>query len=350
MRNNKEERFLLKGGIEHNERRANILFDHKDNEREKKKVNLSKMDDKLFSEDSEVKPNSKVDILNKKDEHDFSLKDLVNDETPSKSSTKEIVNKRSETPKIEEEKDSTSSSAGISMDDFKKNDTGGKKSLVKSIEKFYKKHRSEDDQVSDAEFVMRKTPSLGVWGAELLGGEEASELFKMSYAREHLNTDYAKKHKRYSSVDELEPDLKDFLKEKISNENKDNNMQDMKGIRFNFDTEFSNKLANDKSIHKFVRQNAYNIRNNIKINDSSLQFENGNTHNAIGRADVRKIKELDNGDLYVQLVDVYDFDANPKSDPKIRAARRLQDSKDIIPYFSVFDVIIPRKTAKDLLN
>ncbi len=324
MRNNKEERFLLKGGIEHNERRANILFDHKDNQREKKKVNLSKMDDKLFSEDSEVKPNSKVDILNKKDEHDFSLKDLVNDETPSKSSTKDIVNKRSEVPKIEEEKDSTSKPSDTSGEGF-------------TLEK-------------GAENLMRAKPAVAFSIAEKLPIKEASELFKMSYAREHLNTDYAKKHKRYSSVNELEPDLKDFLKAKISNENKDNNMQDMKGIRFNFDTEFSNKLAKDKSIHKFVRRNAYNIRNNIKINDSSLRFERLNTKNAIGRADVRKIKELDNGDLYIQLVDVYDFDDNPKSRPEIRAARRLQDSKDIVPYFSVFDVIIPRKTAKDLLN
>ena len=42
-------------------------------------------------------------------------------------------------------------------------------------------------------------------------------------------------------------------------------------------------------------------------------------------------------------------DNNPESSTEILAARRLQDTNDIIPYFEIIDIIIPREIAKDLL-
>lgn len=222
--------------------------------------------------------------------------------------------------------------------------------VSENLKNIYKNNVDKDTQINLEENLMRKLPEFGFWYASKEKGKETGELFRMSYKENYLNTPYAKEQTIYSDYREVESDkLREHLKEKIVKSFGTNGLYNIKGIHFNADSELSKKAAADKALTKFIRENSYKIRNNMKINDPTIKFQGINMYNAIGHADIQNIKIFDNGDLFLQIVDIYDFDNNPESSTEILAARRLQDTNDIIPYFEIIDIIIPREIAKDLL-
>ena len=178
-------------------------------------------------------------------------------------------------------------------------------------------------------------------------GTETAENLLMSKKDTYLSTEYANEHLIFNNYKELSSDLGSYFKEKITSQIGADKLEDTKGIYINAEHQSSKNLAGVLTNHNgFIKDIAKN-RKSLKVGNSvnsSIQFTDKNFRNAIGKADIRNMHINKNGDLDLLITDVYDFNPNSQSD-LIQVGRERQERGEIIPYFYIYHVIIP-KNAK----
>ena len=185
-------------------------------------------------------------------------------------------------------------------------------------------------------------------------GLETAENLYMSKSDSYMNTEYAKQHLVLDNYEKLSGDLKNYFADKIikqlnlsevSEQQCQYVLDNTKGIYIEQNSESSKKLAEilleEPDFIKTVNDNKYNILNG-KIAEGSIEFKNTNFHHAIGRADIKNIKLNSNGDMTLLVTDVYDFNKDSDS-PLIQAGRKRQEEGKIMPYFIIYDVVIPKE-------
>ncbi len=79
--------------------------------------------------------------------------------------------------------------------------------------------------------------------------------------------------------------------------------------------------------------------------NTSVNFSSGNFHFAIGKADILDMHINKNGEIDLLVTDVYDFNDDKDASDLIKTGRNRQEKGEIIPYFYIYHVIIP-KNAK----
>ena len=175
-------------------------------------------------------------------------------------------------------------------------------------------------------------------------GPETAENLHMSKADFYMNTDYARQHTIFDNYLQVDSDLQDYLKEKISKQIGKDKLLTTKGIYIEADSDSSKRLAevlgNHSVFKEKINKNEKVLKNNIHIN-SSLEFKDKNFGYALGNADILDMHINKNGELDLLIADTYDFNPNELSD-LVRTARIRQERGQIIPYFIIYHVIIPK--------
>ena len=175
-------------------------------------------------------------------------------------------------------------------------------------------------------------------------GKEAAENLHMTKKDYYLNTDYAKEHLIFKNYKEVNNELQPYLKKKISEQIGEDKLDSTKGIYINANSDSSKKLAqtliNNEKFSKILKENMQKLQNRIPFN-SSISFTDKNFHNALGNVDLLNIIKNKNGDIELLVADTYDFNKNDSND-LVRIGREKQEKGDIIPYFMIYNVIIPK--------
>ena len=175
-------------------------------------------------------------------------------------------------------------------------------------------------------------------------GIEAAENLHMSKSDYYLNTDYAKKHLVFNNYLEVNSNLHQYLKDKISQQIGPDKLLTTKGIYIDSDSDSSKRLArvllNHNDFIKLLIDNHQALKKGLHIN-ASMQFLDRNFHYALGNADLLDIHFNKFGQLELLVADTYDFNKNETKD-LIVTARRYQDQGKITPYFIIYHVVIPK--------
>lgn len=190
-------------------------------------------------------------------------------------------------------------------------------------------------------------PALKKVAAELFGLETAENLL-MSKKDTYLNTDYAKEHLIFKNYKELSTDLRNYFKKKITEQIGSDKLDSTGGIYINAEHKSSKKLAKTLVDNKEFIKKAKQARKSIEAGNSintSIQFTDNNFHNAIGKADILDMHMNRNGEIDLLVTDVYDFNDDKNASDLIKTGRSRQERGEIIPYFYIYHVIIP-KSAK----
>lgn len=181
-------------------------------------------------------------------------------------------------------------------------------------------------------------------------GLEAAENLHMAKRGFYMNTDYARQHTIFDNYLQVDSDLQDYLKNKISEQIGEDNLLTTKGIYIEADSDSSKRLAqalvNHLDFLEIVINNKKALNNNLHIN-SSIHFKDKNFGYALGNADILDMHINKNGELDLLIVDTYDFNPNELSD-LVRTARIRQERGQIIPYFIIYHVIIPKNIRTSL--
>ena len=179
-------------------------------------------------------------------------------------------------------------------------------------------------------------------------GKETAENLLMSKKDTYLNTDYAKEHLIFKNYKELSPDLRDYFEEKITKQIGADKLDSTGGIYINAEHKSSKNLANALvDNQEFIKNVAENKKSLVAGNSikTSVQFTDRNFHNAIGKADILDMHINKNGNLDLLVTDVYDFNDDKNASDLVKTGRDRQEKGEIIPYFYIYHVIIP-KNAK----
>ncbi len=177
-------------------------------------------------------------------------------------------------------------------------------------------------------------------------GIEATENLRMSMADSYMDTEYARNNLVFNNYLELNSDLQPYFKRKIAEQIGEDKLLTTKGIYIDAQSASSKRMASALvSNYDFIKElyeNRRSLDRGLHIN-TSIQFNDRNFHSAIGNADILDMHINKNGEIDMLVTDVYDFNDN-ETLTLIREARKRQLAGEIIPYFIIYHVIIP-KTA-----
>ena len=122
------------------------------------------------------------------------------------------------------------------------------------------------------------------------------------------------------------------------------------GILFNTNSSISKEIENDKNFLARIQNYAKNNKNNLLFRRNSKNstfggFKNPDLHYALGNVDVINIHLDDMDNLWMLIVDTYDFNKGEKY-PLVRIGRNLQEKGWIENYYSIIPVKIPPEKWK----
>ncbi len=208
------------------------------------------------------------------------------------------------------------------------------------------------DQIAQkaVEFAIGKNFPVFHKVAEFMVGKNAAGMLDLAHENVSNKSflDNAVELKNYddSNVEEM----KDYLKNKIDGQLSDYNLDSskIKGYRFNKNSTLSKDIAKDESLYNAIKKNISAIDSNQNFcmefsKDDSSSSTNSNLHDALGKVDVINPKFSENGNLTMQVCDVYDFNKN-STDILNKAGASQMEKGNLIPYFSVVDVEVPKET------
>ena len=147
---------------------------------------------------------------------------------------------------------------------------------------------------------------------------------------------------------------KEYLKDKVSKQFKDYNfdINKIKGYYFKSNSEPVQRLIANKDFQDMIKNHKDEI---IQKGEFSAGFPkyglginwNNNFHNAIGKADFRNAYLDKDGNLHVKMYDTYDFNKN-ENNPLIKAGVNKMDKGELKPFFSIYDIIIPKDKLDEI--
>ena len=145
---------------------------------------------------------------------------------------------------------------------------------------------------------------------------------------------------------------KKYLSDKISSQFKDYNfdINKIKGYFFKNDSEPSQRMAKDEDFKKVIKENKENILNGKDISIAFPRYSDRKKSNfqyALGHADIRNGYIDKEGNLRIKVYDTYDFNKENTS-PLNQAGRDSMIKGELKPYFSIHDIMIPKKDLDEL--
>ncbi len=184
-------------------------------------------------------------------------------------------------------------------------------------------------------------------------GVETAENLLMSKSECYMNTDYAKENLIFNNYKEVSSDLRNYFKDKITRqlelnkvsfEEKEKILNSTKGIYINAQSDspkrLSKVLLKEPAFMKLLTSSIKKMKNGLIV-EGSLKFKDENFYNALGKADIKFMHINKQGNIDLLITDVYDFNPNSNSD-LIKVGRKFQEQGKIIPYFIMYNVIIPK--------
>ena len=141
----------------------------------------------------------------------------------------------------------------------------------------------------------------------------------------------------------LERFIRRKLKEQI-------NTTESRGILFNTNSSLSKEIENDENFLSRIQNYAKNNKNNLLFRRNSKNstfggFKNSDLHYALGNVDVINIHLDDMDNLWMLIVDTYDFNKGEKN-PLVITGRKLQEKGLIENYYSIISVKLPPEKWK----
>ena len=128
------------------------------------------------------------------------------------------------------------------------------------------------------------------------------------------------------------------------------NIENIKGYFFKSNSEPSQRIVNNNDFKKTIKQNKNKILNGQLV---TMEFPNygynqkSNLHYALGHIDIRNGYIDKEGNLRIKVYDTYDFNkTNPT--PANQAGRNQMLKGELKPYFTIHDIIIPKKDINEL--
>ncbi len=135
--------------------------------------------------------------------------------------------------------------------------------------------------------------------------------------------------------------MHEYYQKKIPSQGGD--AEKMQGILIDEKSDSSQKLKNnllkDSVFMDKIKKYSNAMHNGYAINDS-MDFEDKNWHNTLGKADIVNMHENKQGDIELDIVDVNNYNEGEKN-PMVRIGRDRQDKGEIKPYFIRYHIIIP---------
>lgn len=141
--------------------------------------------------------------------------------------------------------------------------------------------------------------------------------------------------------------LERFIRRKL---NEQINVTESIGILFNVNSSLSKKIEEDKNFIKKIQEHSFQNRNKLIFkgfakNTSLIRFSDDDLYFALGKVDVINIHLDDMDNLWMLIVDTYDFNKNDPL-PLVQKARRFQEQGLIENYYSIIPVKIPPEKWK----
>ena len=141
--------------------------------------------------------------------------------------------------------------------------------------------------------------------------------------------------------------LERFIRRKL---NEQINATESRGILFNTNSSLSKEIENDENFLSRIQNYAKNNKNNLLFRRNSKNstfggFKNPDLHYALGNVDVINIHLDDMDNLWMLIVDTYDFNKGEKN-PLVIIGRKLQEKGLIENYYSIIPVKIPPEKWK----
>ena len=141
--------------------------------------------------------------------------------------------------------------------------------------------------------------------------------------------------------------LERFIRRKL---NEQINATEAIGFLFNTNSSISKKIENDENFLSRIQNYAKNNKNNLLFRRNSKNstfggFKNPDLHYALGNVDVINIHLDDMDNLWMLIVDTYDFNKGEKN-PLVIIGRKLQEKGFIENYYSIIPVKIPPEKWK----
>lgn len=195
-----------------------------------------------------------------------------------------------------------------------------------------------------------------------LSGADVQGTLDLAHGEENMhNPDYIKDAIKLINFDDPAINsYKETVKQKVKKEFKDygydeNTIKNIKGYYFKTNSEPSQRMVENSDFRKIIKDNKQNILSNKKFGINFPKhgpiglFFNNNFKNSIGKAQVLDYYIDKQGNLYVKILDTYEF--NKKAKDFLNKAGRSQMLKgNLKPYFSIYEVIIPKEELDKILN
>ena len=211
-----------------------------------------------------------------------------------------------------------------------------KKAFDKTMDSFLPWNKEMFDAVIKIGGILRQE-SGALW-------EISSSKFKSKIAQEYI--------KRNGTFVNKISDLKskkieDFIRKKLEVQI---GTTEAKGILFNHNSSLANKIVRDEMFLKIIQKYAQKHKNKLifkrTADESSFGgFSNGDLRTSLGNIDIKNVFVDEENNLWMLIIDVYDFNPN-ENDPFIKRARKLQETGKIDNYYSIIPIKIPLEKWK----
>ena len=199
------------------------------------------------------------------------------------------------------------------------------------------------------------TPGNGKYNfLKFAGGLDTASFIDLAHGEENMiKPDYLKDTIKLKNYDDPAVEsLGDYLKGKVKEQFKEYgfNPETIPGYFFKSESVQSRRIIENPCFRKFIKNNKNEIlKNNPELSMSfNLNSHDGfNWKTSLGKVDVKNMYLDKEGNLHLKICDTNDYNKN-NIDPFNKAGYNQMKKGNLKPFFSVFDVKVPKEEL-DLL-
>ena len=177
---------------------------------------------------------------------------------------------------------------------------------------------------------------------------EALALYKIGSSERNGNIDYVQKNGyMYESVKELknnqlEKDFSDRLQKEIGK-------KDAPILVLNPDSTMAAAIQRTEELQTFITNNISALKNGSTISNKTITFKTGDMYNALHGAVIREAQIDVQGNLNIQITDVWNFNKNRPS-LRGRLGEKYQENGELTNYCILIIIKIPQEKWQKVLQ
>ena len=200
---------------------------------------------------------------------------------------------------------------------------------------------------ADDILVNSANKTIADWGGNVFSvfanTPEAHDLYKIASPNYDYNFEYAQKNgTMYNSTEDLHDEkLEKKIKARLLIEG--TGMQDCKVFVADENSSLSQKIADSDELKEIIKSDIQYIRrfNVFPAKGKDIEFTSPDLYNAIHGANISDAKFDKDGNLYLSIEDLYNFNKG-RTSVKGRIGEKLQNQGDLIPFYMRVNVKIPK--------